>query len=145
VRAALILWEITPAPKAELPPPPIAPAPAAPEPAVIPTPIDPASTGVVQAVVVDDQGRPIEGALTHIAAGLEGYVFDAHPQEEEALLLVLAHPFFDFSDRDGRVHLRGVPAGSLRVAAVLRDGIVAEAAVDLAPGAVADVRLSPPR
>jgi hypothetical protein len=109
-----------------------------------PSSVDRKSGGALFNVPLLASGQPTELRM-RAAHGLMTLGCNAHPQEEEALLLVLAHPFFDFSDRDGRVHLRGVPAGSLRVAAVLRDGIVAEAAVDLAPGAVADVRLSPPR
>jgi hypothetical protein len=194
----------------------------APEPPVVPTPIDPAATGRVLGSIAGAQGRPIEGALAFVAAGLEGYVFappgepaaienagrgvapriavarvgqrllarsadghlhtlvgkkgggtlfnvpllssgqptelrlrdahglvvlgcNAHPDEEESRLVVLAHPFFDFTDREGRFHLRGVPAGPIRVAAVLPGGGLAEAALDLAPGAAAELRLAAPR
>jgi hypothetical protein len=79
--AALVLWGVTPAPKA---PPPVRAVhveqPAAAAPAIVPTRIDPAQTGSLGGVVVDEQGRPAAGALVFVASGLSGYVF-APPRE----------------------------------------------------------------
>jgi hypothetical protein len=83
---AMVLWATVAPPHG----PPAAPAHAVsaaePEPVVVPTPIDPARTGVIEATVVDAQGSPAAGALVYVAAGLEGYVF-APPTEP----LVLEH------------------------------------------------------
>ena len=71
---ALVLWEVTPAPRdVHAAPLPRRATTAEVEPA--PTPLDPASTGSVEGVVADAAGHPIEGALVWIAGGLEDHVF----------------------------------------------------------------------
>ncbi len=77
------------------------------------------------------------------APGLATVRCNVHPGvEAESRLLLLAHPFHGWSDADGRVVLRGVPAGTLRIA-VLAGDRTAEEAVPLAAGKTAEVRLTP--
>lgn len=218
---ALVLLEITPVPQVAPPPPPARGAAAA-EPALVPTPIDPAMTGSVSGTVLDEQGRPVAGALAFVAAGLQDYVFappgepvvitndghgatprlavaragqpilarstdghlhtlvgtkgddplfnipllsagqpteirvrdasgavtlgcNVHPDEEKSRLVVLTHPFFAFSDGEGRFRLSGVPAGRLRIALVRESGSPAEATVELAAGGTSEIRLTTAR
>jgi hypothetical protein len=61
--------------------------------------------------------------------------------EREGYLLVLAHPFFTWTDDEGRFRIEGVPSGHLRVAA-LDDGRSArDVEIDLAPGGEGDAKL----
>jgi hypothetical protein len=219
---AIVLWATVAPPRGAEPLPPSRQAASpAPEAAIVPTPIDPKRTGSVEATVVGPDGRPVEGALVHVAAGLESYVFvppvepvtltnggdgvtprlavamvgqriqgrsadgrlhtlvasaggatwfnapllssgeptvvrapaargtaevgcNVHPAEPKSRLLVLGHPFFAWSDKEGRATLRGVPAGHVEVDA-LSTGETGESAraevVVVAEGAAA-VRLT---
>jgi hypothetical protein len=72
---AIVLWATVAPPRGAEPLPPRPAAPVVPEAAIVPTPIDAKRTGAVQATVVGPDGRPVEGALVYVAAGLESYVF----------------------------------------------------------------------
>jgi hypothetical protein len=75
--------------------------------------------------------------------GLASVRCNVHPQaEEQSKLLVLSHPFHGVTDAEGRVTLRRVPAGALRVAAIHETGIAREAAVTLAAGQTAEIALA---
>ncbi len=82
---AITLWATEGDPKGAAPlhlaSPPVS---AVPEPAVVPTRIDPATTGAVDVTVSDPDGKPVAGALVYVAGGLEGLVF-APPQAPVSL------------------------------------------------------------
>src|SRR6185312_5929121 len=88
------------APQAELP--------------IVPTPIYPAETGVLDATVADAEGRPIAGAVVYVSAGLSGYVFAppkapvviTHGPEgvQPALAVVQAGQRIEGRSTDGRMH-----------------------------------------
>lgn len=84
---ALVLWEAIPAPAMAqaAQPPPSGHHVADVEPAIVPTPIDPAMTGIIEGSVIDGAGLPVAGATVFVAAGLEAYVF-APPSEPVTLL-----------------------------------------------------------
>jgi hypothetical protein len=61
--------------------------------------------------------------------------------EHEGHLLVLAHPFFTWTDSEGRFRMEGVPSGHLRIAALYGGRSSREAEIDLAPGGEGTGRL----
>jgi hypothetical protein len=81
---ALVLWSVQGSPpvagQTMLP----APRPVqviVPSPLETPTPVPEEKAGVVNGIVVDREGKPVEGALAYIAAGLDGWIFAAPPGE----------------------------------------------------------------
>ena len=69
------------------------------------------------------------------AAGVVAMHCNVHEgAEREGRLLVLAHPFFTWTDSQGRFRIEGVPSGHLRVAALHDERSSREAEIDLAPG-----------
>jgi len=73
--------------------------------------------------------------------GLATVRCNVHPQgEAESRLLLVTHPFHGWSDAAGRVVLRGVPAGALRIA-VLAGEAGGEESVQLGGGKTVEVRV----
>ncbi len=69
---------------------------------------------------------------------------NVHPAEPESRLLAIAHPFFGWTDPEGRLTLSGVPAGQLRIGAAQGERATGEAAVELHAKDVGDVRIELP-
>lgn len=77
------------------------------------------------------------------ATGLATVRCNVHPSEAESRLLLVGNPFHASSDATGQVTLRGVPAGALRVAAIVAGMPAGEATVQLGAGKTMALRLGP--
>jgi hypothetical protein len=64
------------------------------------------------------------------------------PAEAEGQILVVAHPFFGWTDERGHVAFHGVPAGRIKLAATSDEGAALEQAVDVATGSDVTVKLT---
>jgi hypothetical protein len=77
----------------------------------------------------------------HPRSRLRCTVHEHASNEAAAELMVLSHPFFATTARDGIFRFEGVPAGSLRVTAVAHSGAEASGDVSLQGGGEARLRL----